>query len=226
MKKLFLFLVFFPNALKAQEATIHFDIENSTALNIEVSLFDSYANPEVLFGELYMNVPLANGKSSSRFPISDPVSIKVYYEASDHNKSFEYYFYLSPGDNIRFSIDENNLETSIVVSGIGFENNQPLVQQIHDDFILNLFDSFDNYSLPNRVFKEIEEKKFQYQNILEDYIAKYKPTKEFIRNETFYVQYSPLSQFISFKGRQRILLNKAYNRNEDKWQSIEDSLNC
>lgn len=227
MKKLFLILFIVPLFVKGQDASIHFDIKNSTVKNISISFENNYTEPKELYSESYFDtpiIPMAEGKTDWIYQLSQPVALKVYYETDDTLKQFEYYLFLYPGDDLRFQADENNLPASIKITGKGSENNQPMIQSLHDSFLQTLYVTFKKDSLPNRVFDAIKEKNVQNLNVLEDYIAKYHPSKEFIRNETIYTQYFPLIQYMYFKGSRIFYIHQVFMRNEEKWQVIEDSL--
>ena len=224
MKNLFIILCLVPLISHGQQAAIHFDIKNSTGKNIEISLQENYSNPVVLFGELYINILLTQGKTEWIYKISKPASVKVYYESKDSKKTFEYHFYLSPGDDLQFFADENNLQYSIVVKGKGSENNQAMIQILHDNFLDTLYEIYEKDTLPNRVFRAIKEKDIINRNLLKEYFATFHPTKDFIKNESLYVQYFLLTQYIFFKGNHKFGIRQAFLRNEDKWQDIEDSL--
>jgi len=225
MKKLFLTLLIVPFLTKGQQATIHFDIKNSTAENIKISFFDDYTNPKVLFEKKnWVDIPLTNGEADWTYQLSQPVYIGVYYQNDSKEKWFDYSFYLSPKDELQFSIDENNLRTSIVVRGKGSQNNQPLIQQIHDDFLQTLYATYKQDTLPNHVFKAIKNKNELNRKTLKGYIAKYHPTKDFVKKETMYIQYFPIMRYSSFKGNQKFNVREAYYRNKNKWESIADSL--
>ncbi len=224
MKTLFALLFVLPLFSIAQQATIHFDIKNSTAKNIDFSLYDDYANPEVLFGESYINVPMVNGKTDWTYKINKPTTVRFYYQSSDSSKQLEYSFFLSPGDDLKFSTDEQKLQKSISVKGKGSENNQPLIQSLHDDFIQTLYTDFTNDSLPSNVLEAIEKKNASNRLVLNNYIKSYKPTEDFIKNETVYVQYFTLINYLYLKGTIKYIIGRAYDRNENSWQIIGDSL--
>ncbi len=224
MKNLFIHLLIIPFISNGQQATIHFDIKNSTGKNIEISLHENYTNPDVLFGEFYIKIPLTPGKTEWIYKISKPASVKVYYESKDSKKTFEYHFYLSPGDDLQFFADENNLQNSIVVKGKGSENNRTMIQSLHDKFIQNLYDIYEKDTLPYCILKAIKEKDVLNRKTLKDYITTFHPTKDFIKNESLYVQYFQLTQYITFKGNHKFEIRQAFLRNENKWQVIEDSL--
>jgi len=227
MKNLFLILLIVPFFALGQQASIHFDIKNSTAKNISISFENNYTEPKELFSESYFDTPILpmnEGKIDWIYQLSQPVALKVYYETDDTLKQFEYYLFLSPGDDLQFQADENKLPASIKITGKGSENNQALIQPLHDNFLQTLYVTYKKDSLPNRVFNAIKEKNTQNLNVLEDYIAKYRPSKAFIRNESIYLQYFLLIQYCYFKGSHKYDIYQAYMRNEEKWQSIEDSL--
>ena len=223
MKNLILLLLLSPFLCNGHQATIFFDIENSTAKNIGILLIDDYTNPQVLFGDFYVDIPLTEGKTKWTYEITKPVSIKIFYESTETKKSFEYYFFITPGDKLFFSANEASFENSIQVTGQGRNNNQPMIQALHDSFSHNLNTIFQKDTLPYPALNAIQEKNSILHNALNEYIKKYRPSKEFIRNESIYLELFSMSQFFYYKNRQKFHIGKAYYRNEELWQGLEDS---
>jgi len=221
MKKLFLLLLLCPVFTYAQEAVIHFDIKNSA--DKEISLMKgNHADAEVLFGPYYTDLPLTNGKAIYTANLVRPVFLSIYYRG-DTTKMGDYYsFFLSPGDNLNFSVDALNPKTTIAVTGKGSNNNQPAIQQLD----LNNLDlnAYKKDSLPGNVLKAIKAKAEFNRQVLKKYSADHKPTKEFSDMYSLYVQYFPVWGYLRFKGNQKFSIRKAYYRNEATWEAIEDSI--
>lgn len=224
MKLVFILFSIIPFLGISQHASIFFEIENASMDNLEVSLEGVFAKPEVLFGDWIENIPLHKGRGNWIYNLSKPAAFKVSYGAVEKNNYFDYYFFLSPGDSITFKKDENGELTSIDVSGKGSENNQPLIQFLHDDFLELLYSTHKNDTLPQNVYRAIQKKSIENKKILSDYIEKYSPTQSFIDHELLYTKYFLLMQYSLFKGTQRFNVWKEFSRNENKWHAIEDSL--
>lgn len=224
MKNLCLLLFILPTIAFSQEATIHFEIKNATGENIEFSLWGDYTNPAVLFGEPYIYVPITNGKTDWTYQLSKPVRIKFFYNSVNLESEFEYSFFLSPGDELNFTIDEQKINEAPIITGIGSDNNQPLIQSLHDTFGNTIYTVYPSDSLPNKVLQTITEKNAHNNLVLNAYINKFQPTQEFVKNEITYIQYFTLINYEFYKENHKYDLGKSYTRNESKWQSIEDSL--
>jgi thiol-disulfide isomerase/thioredoxin len=223
MKKipLLLLILLISFVTKAQEATIKFDIKNNLDKDIYI-LNNDYSNAEVMFGERGFNLPLVNSKATYTFKISKPVFYFAYYKGDSTKETSRYAFFLSPGDNLEFSVDALNPSTTCMVKGKGSENNQPLIQEINNAQF-NL-DAHKSDTLPGNVLKALKKKSSTNASALEKYISKYHPTKDFISVHRLTVQYFPVIEYIEFKGNHKYQIRKAFYRNEDKWQAVEDSL--
>lgn len=224
MKYFYIFLLIAPFAIIGQQATIHFEIKNATGENIEFSLWGDYSNPTVLFGEPYIYAPIINGKTDWTYQLSKPVRIKFFYNSVNLESEFEYSFFLSPGDELNFTIDEQKINESPLITGKGSENNQPLIQSLHDQFSNKIYTLYPNDSVPDKILKTITDKNAHNQLVLNAYIDKFQPTQAFVNNEINYLQYFTLTNYKYYKEYHKYDLGKLYTRNESKWQSIEDSL--
>lgn len=221
MKNLVFILLLLPFLGYTQDAVIHFDIKNSADKEISI-LKGNRIDADVLFGPYAIDLPLINGKAVYTSTLSRPAFLTIYYRGDTTQMGSRYFFYLSPGDNLNFSVDALNPETSCVVTGMGSKNNQPAIQQLVSELKL---DAFKKDSLPGAVFSSIKKQAELNHEILKKYIAKHQPSKEFIRTYSLYVQYYPSWKYIRFKGNQKFNIWKAYDRNEAPWEAIEDSLN-
>jgi len=224
MKYLFVILLAIPFLTKGQEAKIQFNIKNANANLIEIVNGD-YTSAEVLFGKSDTEIPLVEGKGSWVHKLSKPMYAVTYYQDSVTKEYFNYFFYLSPGDNIEFFFDSNKPETTYTVKGKGSENNQPSIQNLTNNrFILDAYKTYKTDSLPNNVFEAIKEESTLNKKILTEYITAYHPTKEFVKINKLFVQYFPMWTYMQFKGNQKFNVRQPFLRNEIKWQAIEDSL--
>lgn len=216
-------LLIIPLLTKGQEAVIHFNIYNAKASKI-VAINGDYANADILFGERIIEIPLNAGKAKWTQKLSKPGFVNTLYQDSITKKYFTYAFYLSPGDNLDFSIDSKNPEAPYTVKGKGGTNNQPSIQKLVDGRFSHELEAYEKDSLPYNVFKLIKERNILYQKILDEYITANHPTKEFVKTYSLFIRYFPMWTYIDFKGDQKFKVREPFMRNENKWQTIEDSL--
>lgn len=221
MKTLPLFLILIAFASNAQEATIHFDIKNNLSKDIYV-LNNDYSSPDIMFGERGFDLTLTNGKATHTFKLTKPVFFFVYFRGDSTKETSRYAFFLAPGDNLEFAVDALNPKATSVVRGKGSENNQPLIQQFNNDDVD--FSAHKKDTLPNNVIQALKIRNEHDKKLLQNYISTYLPSKEFIRTHDLMVQYSPLIEYIQFKGNHKFVIRKAFTRNEQQWQAVEDSL--
>ena len=222
MRIFFWIVVFFPFFTKAQNsAKLHVAIKNPKA--DQVYIFNSdYTKASVLFGERLVYIPLEDGELTWKDQISNPLFINLIYRDNSTNESFGYTFYVSPGDNLEVSFDAKNPDSTVVVQGKGYRNNQPLLQKI-----INNRESYETYqkdSLPYNVLKAIKLKNAENKQLIKDYNEKYSPDKSLVEVTDLYVEYFPLWTYLRFSGEQKFNAGEAFKRNEGKWQAVEDSL--
>lgn len=98
--------------------------------------------------------------------------------------------------------------------GKGSENNQPLIQQFNNDDVD--FSAHKKDTLPNNVIQALKIRNEHDKKLLQNYISTYLPSKEFIRTHDLMVQYSPLIEYIQFKGNHKFVIRKAFTRNEQQ----------
>src|SRR5690606_36647338 len=96
------------------------------------------------------------------------------------------------------SIDEQNIAAAPIISGRGSENNQPLIQSLHESFLNELFETNRNDTIPDNVFQLITDKSKHNQFVLNAYIDEFHPSNEFIENESIYNQYFTLINYEYF----------------------------
>jgi len=220
MKKLLLLALLIPAFGHAQNAFIHFDIQHSVDKEVSI-LKGNYADAEVLFGSYYQDVPLTEGKGTYAMTISKPVFLTVNYRGDSTKNSSQYNFYVSPGDNLTFSVDALNPK-SAGVTGNGSNNNQPDIQKVA--VLWPLLEDHKKDTLPDNVWATIKKQSIVNQQVLQAYIETHKPSSDFIRAYKLCTNYYPTWAYVRFKGNQKFYARKAYYRNEAAWEKIEDSL--
>jgi hypothetical protein len=222
-KNIFLLLVILCawNA-KSQTATIHIHILHAHAKTIKL-VNNNYSNAYVMFRKRDFESPLIDNRAGKSFHLVKPIFIAIYYDDDSSKKDFEYNIFLSPGDNLNISAAATQVAFAFTVTGKGSRNNQPLTQQIKDEYNMDL-QAFKKDSLPGNVFKAIEVQNDTNHRILKEYICRYHPTKDFIKAYSLFVQYFPVGAYVDCNGSQKFYAGEPYRRNKAKWQAIEDSL--
>lgn len=215
----FLLSFLFGHAI-AQEAFVTANFKNGQVGNV-VFLSNDFADAAVLFSKNTLSVNVDNGIAQQKFTIQKPIFITLKYENLANKWKFQYDLLISPGDSILFAADLSSPVPSIVVTGKGSENNQPLIQQFKRD------DSFMNHvkdSLPEAVYADILNLNGTNQKLVDVYVKKYNPTQAFTDNYNLLNQYFPLITYFKFKSTQKNTAGKAFQRNYHVWQRLEDSL--
>ncbi|PHQ29858.1 hypothetical protein CJ305_07770 [Leeuwenhoekiella nanhaiensis] len=214
--------VILPFLAQAQTNTqIALNIENATVDQVYFANSD-YTKAAVLFGERVKEVALAEGKATWQDQISRPLFINAGYHNSDTKEFFTYAFYVSPGDSLEVSFDAKNPDSTLVVQGKGYRNNQPLLQKVLSD--RESYEAYQKDSLPYNVLEAITLKNAEHKQILKDYNEKYSPDQSLVEVTDLYAEYFPLWTYLTFSGAQKFYAGEAFKRNESKWQAVADSL--
>lgn len=221
MKNLTLIFVLLAHFCLAQKTVINFTIKNSSDKEVYI-LRGNYADAEVLFGGYYETLTLKDGKTSYTPAISKPTFLTLNYLRDSTGNSLQYNFFVSPGDQLNFSVDALKPDSSIVVTGVGANNNHPDIQTLK--VLWPKLGGHKQDSLPSEIWNIIKHRSQLNQKILQAYIDTHKPTKEFISAYSLCVKYYPTWLYVQLKGSQKFYARKAYYRNEEVWQQLEDSL--
>ncbi|WP_140485499.1 TlpA family protein disulfide reductase [Flavobacterium sp. GSA192] len=88
---------------------------------------------------------------------------------------------------------------------------------------LNL-EKFKGDSLPDRVYKEIEQICLNNKSKLDNFIKIHKPSEEFIKTAQINLDYFTPEAFYSFEQNNKYTNQKAYYRNIDKWKTKRNEL--
>ena len=153
--------------------------------------------------------------------INQPTFVSVLFLDPEpgRNQSFNYLFYLKPGDNIFMNIDFAKPGFGIEVRGKGSINNQPLIALGSD-----ITYSFHRDTLPDRAINVINAAQKTKENNLAEYIKQYQPSAKFIECWKLNLKYFASDLYYSFKEDNRLYVFDAYYRNYDKWKKVNDSL--
>ncbi|HJP61894.1 MAG TPA: TlpA disulfide reductase family protein [Mucilaginibacter sp.] len=225
MKKLLAFLCvsfLIISAAFAQSTTLKVSLSNSTSTSCHIWLPDIPSNIDNA-NKGSLDIPLnTTGKGTHRFIFTKPEWASLWCASSDSNgaKSFHYLLYLSPGDQIDLKADFNAKDNGIVVTGKGSNNNQPL---------LSAFPRVDNESLygdtlPDRIKASANKHQAEMKHAFDEYLATYKPSADFIKNERVNIQYAAVDQYFDFKENNKFQIRKQYEHTETKWRAMQDSL--
>ncbi|HEX4372478.1 MAG TPA: TlpA family protein disulfide reductase [Puia sp.] len=220
-KNIYFFLtILFALHARSQTASIKIHILHAHAKTIEL-VNNDYSNAYTMFKQRDFDLPLIKGNASKTFHLVKPIFITVYYDDDSSKKEIEYNIFLSPGDDLNFFADAGQTDFAYSISGKGSNNNQPLIQRIKRKIDVM---GFWKDSLPSNVFNAIEIQNDTNRQLLKEYIYRYHPTKNFVKAYSFLVQYFPVTMYIEFNGEQKFHAGEAYQRNKDRWKTIEDSL--
>jgi len=224
MKKVLFFftlLIMLSNVAFTQTAILHLKFKNSTATSCHIWI------PAITFNFDYLkkgsfNIGLTDGKGVHKFNIAKPqfVYLTCSNGDADSAKTYKFALYISPGDNIIFKADFKDINNGVVVTGKGSNNNQPLLSAVAN---VNI-NAMSGDTLPDRVIAVLKQHQATIKILLNKYVALYKPTADFVKNEKINIQYDVAYQYFDFKGNNQYKIGKAYTRNESKWNAIQDSL--
>lgn len=148
--------------------------------------------------------------------LNQAVTLAVYYTNGDDSRIYN--FFLSPGDDITFKADLQKPAEAAAVTGKGSVNNQLL------DLKYPELQKFYGDTLPNRVVATINQYANANKAALEKYLATYKPTPEFVKQQTYFAIYYAASEFHEFSGNNKFRIYKALATTKPMWQKTQDSL--
>ncbi|SDT65257.1 Thiol-disulfide isomerase or thioredoxin [Mucilaginibacter mallensis] len=206
----------------AQNATLQVTLTNSTATSYHIWLPDVALNYDYLKKGTF-DVPLSGSKPVLYvFKLTGPQFAYIMCNNSDANnaKRINYIMYLSPGDNISFKADFKGKDNGITVTGKGSKNNQPLLSALDEGNVQSLYGD----TLPNRIIAFVNSYEANFKTSLDKYVALYKPSDDFIKNEKINIKYDAVYRYFDFKENNKYDIQPAYARNESKWKAIQDSL--
>lgn len=212
-----LFLVFSFSAF-AQKAKIRGKFENAPeGVGIAISLPNKYFDSKNEDSGVEASVD-SNGNFSIDITISHPqIANFMYYDKSENFNSC--YLFLSPGDDLHIAIDASLKAENIKITGTHKEDNQVLNSMLHFDH-----EKFNGDTLPNRVYKEIQDIALHNKKVLDKYIKTHKPSKEFTKTWQINLQYLASEVFYSFEQNNKYSNQKAYARNIEKWKKSREEL--
>ncbi|WP_214072465.1 TlpA disulfide reductase family protein [Mucilaginibacter sp. dw_454] len=154
------------------------------------------------------------------FTLKQPLAFTLYYNTdNDRSKYKSYNLYISPGDNVTLKADLQKPRDIVTVTGKGSANNQFLesIGDIDDEKIYG-------DTVPNRIIELVNQTAAVNKKQLQAYIAKYKPSADFIKKQQYEAIYFAALNYYSFKENNKYSIQKAYKHTKPLWQALQDSL--
>jgi thiol-disulfide isomerase/thioredoxin len=222
MKKLFsvaIIILLSVRLTQAQDAILDVAFTNSTAKTVAIW----QPSHTVLQGDSF-DIQLNAAKSGSHtFKIIKPEFIHLLYRNNnaDTTKWCDYLLYLSPGDHMSFKANFQGKYNGVQVTGKGYENNQPLLSAPADTASVQ---PMYGDTLPTRIIAFANKHQADMRIALNEYVKRYKPSADFIKNEDLNISYDAVCTYYDFKGNNKFNNQQAFARNYDKWTRIQDSL--
>ena len=215
-------LLLLPTFGLGQKASIRFQISNARAKEVDI-IVGGYAKAARLFkGEGEFTLPLKNAEANWSYQLTKPAFVSVYYREPGAEESVKYLFYLSPGDDLRFSFDASDPEASFRVTGKGSQNNQPAIQDVFNNPLK--LNTYKKDSLPYPVFTAILQRDSLNKINWAKYVLAHQPAQSLQEIMPLYLRYFPVFTYVTFKGDQKFNIREPYYRNESSWLKLEDSL--
>ncbi|WP_051590696.1 TlpA family protein disulfide reductase [Flavobacterium daejeonense] len=202
----------------AQKALIKGTFENVKNESFRIVLATQYYSQEEK-NSIY-NVKLdQNGNFYQEIKLSNPQIIHLQYYDKNSKTRLLHHLFLTPGDNLNINIDTSLNPKNIKVSGKHKENNQFLDISKYIDL-----QKFKGDTLPDKVYNELERITHNNKLQLENYITKYKPTKEFIKSWQINLEYLAPQEYYTFEHNNKFSIRDSYARNIDKWKNYRNKL--
>ncbi|MFC5682211.1 TlpA family protein disulfide reductase [Flavobacterium sp. MAHUQ-51] len=151
--------------------------------------------------------------------LSNPEIVYLQYYNTTSKKSLLYNLFVAPGDELSITIDNTLKPENVKVKGKHQENNQFLNISTHIDL-----QKFKGDTLPDNVYKEIQQIALNNKLQLEKYIKEHKPSKEFIKYWQTNLEYIAPETYYSFEHNNKFTNRNAYKRNIDKWKAKRNEL--
>lgn len=204
---------------KAQTARLDVFLKNSTAIDCSLLIPAKRLHGD-FFKQGYLNIKLTKGKGSIVVKLDQPVFAYLMYQDNEtkNAKHHKYKLYVSNNYHLKISADAGN--GTVTVNGTGSNNNQPLLGHLVEPDL----DSLRGDTTPNRSILITNRHQKNVESAYNQYLKKYNPSTDFIKNERQEIAYSTLNSYYYFKEDNRYYIRKAYNTTQPLWESIQDSL--
>lgn len=151
--------------------------------------------------------------------ISHPQIASFVYYVKNNAAFVSCDLFVSPGDDLRITIDSSLKAENVKVTGLNMENNQLLNSISHFDD-----EKFIEDTIPDRVYKEIQGIALHNKNVLDKYIKAHHPSKEFTKTWQINLEYLAPEVFYAFEQNNKFRNQKAYARNLNKWKQCREEL--
>jgi thiol-disulfide isomerase/thioredoxin len=218
MKKIFLLAaaLFSINAF-SQNVKIKGAFDQSSA-NRKLSLFRPINFTQYPTANVNEYIDINKGKYFVKLTVPEP---EIMYLASYINDSLEFSqpLFLKNGYAIEIDYKTKTGKPRLMVTGKGASDNQPLV--------LSDYDNINDYAkdtVPDNVFAYIQQESKKNTQAIDNYIAKYKPSADFIKHRNYEIKYAPVKAYYSFAQQRKFYIKDAYKRNIEKWNAVFNQL--
>jgi len=209
----------FTLAVHAQATKIRVKITAPAAFNGHVNIYDpeEQFDPSKKAGGLILDAQQSAIKVLATNPAHD-VLLTISFSSpgskyADHYLMFP--LFIRPGDDMTFATDLTKKDNGVVVTGKGSQNNQPEIAALTEVYAA----TFTRDTSAYHAIAAINKQQKLNEKILADYIIRYKPSADFIKNSRINLAYYPATSFYSLKTS-----TLDYSRNFGGWQHIQDSL--
>lgn len=161
----------------------------------------------------------SKGNFKCEFNISHPQIVAFVYYMESMGSVMYCNLFVSPGDNLNLKIDRSLKAENVKVTGTHQENNQLLNSMSKFNG-----EKFNGDTLPEKVYKEIRDIALHNKTVLDNYIKKHKPSREFIKTWQINLEYFAPEVFYFFEQNNKFGNQDAYARNLDKWKQCREEL--
>lgn len=215
-----LLFVFTYTITLAQEAKVKIMIANTNAKTAVLIQNREISNPDPLKETTY-TFSLTKEQASTQVVKLKKSQFLLFncYDA-EKKKNLNYWFFLSPGDDLVFIADFNVPDFNIKVTGIGNSNNQPL---LGSELIFKAY-LFNRDTVPTRFIAALNQQQKQLESNFAQYVTAHQPSAAFIEDWKGKLKYYSSNAYYNFKTGNQFLIRDAYDRNFDAWQKAQDSL--
>jgi thiol-disulfide isomerase/thioredoxin len=205
-----------------QRSSLHISLVHTTSASLELGIFARTLAHDV-FKKGSFTIPVnKEGSASYTISLNEPVMATLFvsnFDSAGHWRAYS--LYLSPGDDLHFTIDPLSDNSRVTVSGKGSENNSPDI--IRFQFGRDL-SPYSKDTLPYRVMEAIRQQRRSNDSAVKAFLSTHHPSKDRILNlQSECVYYAPQSYY-QFKENNKYAIREAYQRQLPQWQAIQDSL--
>ena len=223
MKRISLLIIAFAcfwGTVSAQNTTLRLSLKNTTATSCNLWI-PQYSFRWGYLGKGSADIPLDAEKNATyNIQLLKPVFAVLTLANADGRNAheIEYNLYLSPGDQLNVIADLQ--DSKFTVTGKGSNNNQPLLAILPEPSLRRFYGD----TLPGRVLAVLNKYHSDLEAVFAKYIKTYKPSADFIKNETADISYAVPSRYYAFKESNALNISQVYSKYKDAWKKVQDSL--